>query len=105
MTQIAAFKDALQKFEADCGHFPSTAQGLGALIKRPAELTEMQWRGPYLQATIYKAPWGHDYIYSFPGLHNVGGFDLYSFGPDGTSKTGGDDEDDISNWPKHATLK
>ena len=99
-TQIAAFTTALETFKVDSGRFPSTAEGLAVLTARPADLTEKQWRGPYLDAAIPKDPWGHDYVYRYPGIHNTNGFDIYSCGLDGVSKSGGEDADDIANWPK-----
>jgi general secretion pathway protein G len=105
MTQIAAFTTALETLKADCGRFPSTAEGLAALTSRPAGLTETQWHGPYLDAAIPKDPWGHEYVYACPGVHNTNGFDVYSPGPDGASKSGGEDYDDISNWAKQRTMR
>jgi general secretion pathway protein G len=98
--QIATFKTALDAFHEDCGRFPSTAEGLAPLTTRPADTSETKWRGPYLGAAIPKDPWGHDYVYRCPGKHNTNSFDLYSLGPDGVSKSGGDDADDIANWPQ-----
>ncbi len=97
LTQIASFRVALEAFETDCGHLPSTAEGLAPLIKRPPDIPESVWRGPYLDA-IPKDMWGHDFIYRCPGQHDTNGFDIYSLGPDGVSKTGGDDPDDVNNW-------
>ena len=79
--------------------------GVAALTSRPAGLTETQWHGPYLDAAIPKDPWGHDYVYACPGVHNTNGFDVYSLGPDGASKSGGEDYDNISNWPKRRTMR
>jgi hypothetical protein len=42
--------------------------------------------------------WGHEYVYHFPGKHHTNGYDIYSLGPDGVSKSGGEDPDDIANW-------
>jgi general secretion pathway protein G len=95
---IAAFTTALEQFEVDCGRFPSTAEGLNALITRPAGISETRWR-PYLK-NIYKDSWGRDFVYRCPGQHNTNGFDIFSYGRDGLSKSGGDDDDDIANWQK-----
>ena len=101
MTQMAVFKTALEAFHEDCGRLPSTSEGLSALIARPASLSEKQWRGPYLMADrIPKDPWGHDYVYRFPAAKGTNAFDLYSLGPDGVTKSGGNDADDISAWPQ-----
>ncbi len=101
VTQIAEFKTALDAFEVDCGRYPSTSEGLSALIVRPLSLGEDRWRGPYLQGNrIPSDPWGHQFIYLCPGKHNTNAFDVYSLGRDGMSTTGGADADDISNCAK-----
>ena len=92
-------KTGLDYFEIDCGRYPSTAENLSALLIRPTDIPERQWHGPYL-ASMPKDQWGHDYVYRCPGIHNTSQYDLYSCGPDGVSKSGGDDPDDIPNWIK-----
>ena len=99
-TQIAAFTTALDAFKFDCGRLPSTAEGLVALTTRPRNITEAQWHGPYLDAALPQDAWGHDYVYRCPGIHNTNGFDLYSLGPDGKTKSDGEDPDDVANWPQ-----
>lgn len=94
---LQELKTGLNRFEIDCGHYPSTAENLSALVVRPTDIPEGQWHGPYL-ASIPKDQWGHDFIYRCPGIHNTNGYDFYSCGPDGVSKSGGDDPDDIHNW-------
>jgi general secretion pathway protein G len=78
------------------GNYPTTEQGLQALIAAPTTApVPNNWKGPYLDpAVIRKDPWGHDYIYRYPGAKNPNGYDLYSVGPNGTDG----DEDDIGNW-------
>ena len=98
MTAIANFTYALEEFEVDCGRFPSTAEGLNALTVRPADIPEAKWH-PYLKG-VPKDPWGHSFVYRCPGLHNTNRFDIYSLGPNGESKSGGEDADDIANWSK-----
>jgi general secretion pathway protein G len=95
--QIAAFETGLGMFREDCGRYPTTTEGLAALITRPTGIPEGRWHGPYFDH-IPKDPWGHDYVYRCPGIHNTNRFDLYSCGPDGVTKSGGVDEDDIANW-------
>ena len=96
----ADVRTALGRFEVDVGRYPTTSEGLGALIKRPSNVPEAKWLGPYLDdRRSLRDPWGHDFVYSCPGVHNSNLYDFYSMGPDGVSKTGGDDPDDISNWP------
>lgn len=98
-TQIAIFETALGAFDVDTGRFPSTAEGLLPLIVRPNDVNEQQWHGPYLKVDqIPKDRWGHDYVYRYPGIHNTNGCDIYSLGPDGKSRTEGNDPDDVRNW-------
>jgi general secretion pathway protein G len=102
MTQFSICAVALDALRDDCGRFPTTEEGLAALCIRPAAIGETKWRGPYLSPPIPLDPWGHAYVYRCPGVHNTNGFDIYSCGPDGVSKSGGEDADDITNWPKPA---
>jgi len=91
--QIDSLEKALDQYRLDVGHYPSTEQGLNALMKQPAG--ESRWQGPYLRKDLPADPWGTAYQYRQPGEH--GEFDLYSFGKDG--KAGGDGEAaDITNW-------
>lgn len=92
-TQISQFEVALDAFEIDVGRYPTTVEGLRALIERPASDSE-GWQQPYLKRDVPLDPWGNDYIYRQPGQYNEDGYDLYSYGPD--RKMGGDD--DITNW-------
>jgi len=94
-SQIQVFSTALEAYELDNGRYPTTEQGLQALVKKPTiPPIPNNWRGPYLQKKIPKDPWGNPYIYKCPGTHNPSSYDLYSYGPDG--KEGGGD--DITNW-------
>lgn len=91
--QIDALGKALDQFRLDNGHYPSTEQGLAALMQRPAN--EPKWDGPYLAKAIPPDPWGNPYVFIMPGEH--GEYDLLSYGKDG--KPGGDGENaEITNW-------
>ncbi len=91
--QIVGLEKALDQYRLDTGHYPSTEQGLTALVTRPA--TEPKWDGPYLTKAVPNDPWGNPYIYKSPGDH--GEVDLISYGRDG--RLGGDGPDaDITNW-------
>jgi general secretion pathway protein G len=91
--QIDAFEKALDQYRLDTGRYPSTEQGLGALVTRPEN--EPKWAGPYLKKSVPDDPWGGKYLYRSPGEHSE--FDLLSYGKDG--KPGGADEAaDITNW-------
>ena len=93
ITQIAAFKAALNTFQVDTGHYPSGKDAMLQLFQQPPG--ETNWHGPYLDSDkMPKDPWCHDYVYEFPGRHNTNSFDLMSPGPDGQPGT----KDDIANW-------
>lgn len=90
--QIANFKTALEMYRLDAADFPSTQQGLAALIEQPQGVG--RWNGPYL-SELPQDPWGHEYVYKSPGDH--GDYDLASLGAD--NRPGGDGDDaDITNW-------
>ena len=93
--QIKNFEQTLELFHLHNGFFPTTDQGLMALIEKPTMSPEPKnyQKGGYLNAkTLPKDPWGNDYVYLSPGTE--GDYDIISFGPDG--REGGDN--DISNW-------
>jgi general secretion pathway protein G len=81
---------ALDLYELDSGSYPTTEQGIKALLKKPSGARN--WRGPYVKK-MPKDPWGNPYVYKSPATQGVD-YDLYSFGKNGTE--GG--EDDITNW-------
>lgn len=93
------FEAALKLFKLDNGFYPSTEQGLGALVEKPAiGRIPAKWPdGGYLEkAKISKDPWGNPYNYLSPGIHNKD-FDIFSYGADG--QEGGEKFDaDIGNW-------
>lgn len=89
---ISGFSTGIKAFQIDCGRFPSTEEGLRALIEQPANANG--WKGPYMEKGISNDPWGKPYIYRYPGQHPPCDFDLYSLGPDGQEGT----EDDVANW-------
>ncbi len=93
---IKAIAAALDMYKLDNFAYPSTQQGLDALVKKPSGNPQPKnWnRDGYLKR-LPKDPWGNDYQYLSPGTQ--GQFDLYSFGADG--KPGGSDlNSDIGNW-------
>jgi general secretion pathway protein G len=91
--QITSFADALDLYRLDNQGLPTTAEGLKALVEKPASATG--WNGPYLsQSKIPQDPWGNDYRYASPGQH--GEYDILSLGADG--KPGGEGENqDVVN--------
>ena len=94
--QIQNYATGLNLYMLDSGFYPSQEQGLQALLVQPATPpVPSNWKGPYIEpAVIRKDPWGHDYIYKYPGTHNPTTYDLSSPGPNGQEG----DEDDIGNW-------
>ena len=92
--QIANFETALSTFEIDLSRYPTTTEGLRALVQKPTSDSE-GWLQPYLsREEVPKDPWGNEYVYRYPGQYNENGYDLYSVGPD--HKMGGND--DVTNW-------
>ncbi len=84
---------ALMSFKQHTGSYPTTEQGLRALITAP-ESASGRWRGPYLKGKdVPLDPWKKPYQYRYPGTKNVGSYDLYSWGPDQVESA-----DDIGNW-------
>ncbi|MFZ0429378.1 MAG: type II secretion system major pseudopilin GspG [Acidobacteriota bacterium] len=91
--QIADLEGALGLFRFDVGRYPTTAEGLNALLENPGL---DNWSGPYLtKSSLPKDPWGHEYQYRAPGMH--GDFDLYCLGADGIEGGEGDNAD-VTSW-------
>jgi len=91
--QIDSLEKSLDQYRLDTGHYPSSEDGLAALVTRPA--SESKWDGPYLKKSVPLDPWGNAYVYKIPGEH--GEFDLLSYGKDG--QMGGEGEAaDVTNW-------
>lgn len=94
-SQLDIIATGLDAYELDNGRFPTSDQGLAALVKEPSSPpVPRNWKGPYLAKKVPEDPWGSKYIYSQPGKHNKRSYDIISYGPD--AKEGG--EDDIKNW-------
>lgn len=93
---IRVMENALKLYRLDNYYYPSTEQGLEALVQKPSGEPEAKhWKqGGYLDR-MPKDPWGNDYQYLSPGTH--GEIDIYSLGSDG--RPGGEDiAADIGNW-------
>jgi general secretion pathway protein G len=92
--EIGQIGQTLDLFKLEIGRYPTSQEGLQALVTAPAGVTN--WNGPYWKKdTVPKDPWTHEYVYVFPGQH--GPYDLISYGADG--KEGGDGADkDITSW-------
>lgn len=81
---------ALKLYELDSGSYPTTDQGLAALMTKPGNV--VNWNGPYLEKKALD-PWGREYQYQSPGTHRPQDYDLFSLGKDGQVSA-----DDIANW-------
>lgn len=88
--QIDAFDKALQAYRIDMGRYPSTSDGLNALVTAPAG--DPRWRGPYLKDAIPADPWGSPYRYGMPSTRGKE-YDLLSLGRDRAPGGTGDDAD------------
>ena len=98
--QLGFFKSMLEEYRLDNGMYPTTEQGLEALVTKPTipPIPE-NWNGPYTndEAGIPKDPWNRPYVYRCPGNHRPNSYDLFSMGSDG--KEGGTGSAaDITNW-------
>jgi general secretion pathway protein G len=91
--QMHALGQALDHYRLDTGHYPTTEQGLKALVEKPA--SEARWDGAYLQRAVPLDPWGNAYVYKQPGDH--GDYDLLSYGKDG-APGGSGEAADLGNW-------
>jgi len=80
----------LKLYELDNGSFPTTEEGLNALLTKPA--SAKVWNGPYMEKKPVD-PWGREYKYKSPGEHRPADYDLSSLGKDGVESN-----DDITNW-------
>ncbi len=92
ISDVSAFSSALNMYKADTGQYPTSDQGLNALISNPGV---PGWNKPYLDnmSVMKMDPWGHTYIYKYPSDHGQD-FDIISAGPDGQVGT----NDDIESW-------
>lgn len=97
--QIRNLEQALQLFYIDNGFYPSTEQGLKALVEKPTiGKIPRKWReeGYLEKGSIPKDPWGNDYVYISPGIQNKN-YDIVSYGADGLE--GGEGKDaDVQSW-------
>ena len=91
-SQIGAFETPIGSYFLDTNEYPPD---LLALRNAPASMANPEkWAGPYLNKDIPLDPWGHPYMYSYPGRNRPEEYDIWSLGPDGQDGT----EDDIGNW-------
>ena len=88
--QIEAFEKSLDTYRLDVGRYPSTEEGLGALLVAPPA-AGTRWNGPYLKKAVPLDPWGHAYQYRAPG--SKGEYDIVSMGKDGQPGGSGENAD------------
>ncbi|MBU6297680.1 MAG: type II secretion system major pseudopilin GspG [Alphaproteobacteria bacterium] len=93
-TEVSNLSASLDLFKLDVGRYPTTQEGLQALLTKPA--TAENWDGPYIKKTSgLTDPWGHPYFYRSPGQH--GDYDLYSYGAKGDGGNAGT-KPQIASW-------
>jgi general secretion pathway protein G len=90
--QIESFEKALDTFRLDVGRYPTSEEGLAALLVKPASAAK--WNGPYLKKDVPQDPWGRAYLYKSPGSKSE--IEILSYGRDGQAGGAGPDTD-ISN--------
>jgi general secretion pathway protein G len=103
---IVSIGFAVDQFKAGCGRYPTTDEGLAALMGRPPSIPAAQWPAGNIQylnspefivasngLKVPADPWGRAFIYECPGVHNTNGYDLYSLGPTGKASDAA-----IDNW-------
>ena len=94
--QIEGFSAALDLFYLDNGGYPSSTEGLNALVQKPDQAAH--WKGPYLKSqAIPNDPWGRAYVYRSPGQH--GSYDIVSLGADGREDAA-DPAAQIASWQR-----
>lgn len=87
---IRALETALTEYRLDNEAYPTTQEGLNALLQRPDDHPVMNWHGPYIQGMTMD-PWGHPYRYAYPGTHGQP-YDVYSLGADASA------DSTLGNW-------
>ena len=90
----------LDTYRLDVGVYPTSDQGLNALVAKPDGVD--RWQGPYLQKQVPGDPWGRAYKYKSPGDHSD--YDLYSYGSD-NAPGGVGEAQDVNSWETTATIK
>ena len=102
--KIKQLESALEMYKMDNARYPSTDQGLRALIEKPTGAPEpKRWQpGGYVKGDMLEDSWQEDFQYASPGTNNTRSFDLWSLGAD--AAPGGEDTDaDLGNWSTEVT--
>jgi general secretion pathway protein G len=94
-TKITRLEQALEFYQMDNARFPTTDQGLEALVRKPTStpVPRAYTPGGYIREDGLEDPWGQPFQYRIPGSQNAHSFDLWSLGPDQVES-----DDDITNW-------
>lgn len=95
-SDLMVLGNGLEAFFAGAGRYPTTDEGLKALYVRPDSVPDGKWI--QVVGEVRTDPWGTEFRYRCPGIHNTNGYDLYSEGRDRVSSTQGADRDDLNNW-------
>jgi general secretion pathway protein G len=90
-SDIQSLETALTEYRLDNASYPTSDEGLDALVKQPNDPAVTNWHGPYVEQ-LSKDPLGRPYQYEYPGTHGLP-YDLYTLGPDGQPG-----DKDIGNW-------
>lgn len=94
IADVKALDDALETYKLDTGTYPTSDQGLQALVSSSAAANNTKWNGPYIKGSLPRDAWGNEYIYRIPGEN--GEYDILSPGPDAQAGT----PDDVGNWQR-----
>ena len=93
IADVKALDDAMETYKLDTGAYPTSDQGLEALVNQSASGNN-KWNGPYIKGSLPRDAWGNEYVYRFPGEN--GEYDILSPGPDAQVGSA----DDVGNWQK-----
>jgi general secretion pathway protein G len=94
---VQMLETALSMYRLDTARYPTSQQGLMALVTKPEDPAVRNWKSGGYLSRVSKDPWGNEYRYAYPGQKGRE-YDLYSLGPDGQEGTDDTDKDNVGNW-------
>jgi general secretion pathway protein G len=94
---VQMLETALSMYRLDTARYPTSQQGLMALVTKPEDPAVRNWKSGGYLSRVSKDPWGNEYRYAYPGQKGRE-YDLYSLGPDGQEGTEETDKDNVGNW-------